>query len=180
MRLSRHFLLLRSFHWAVYNNSPKSEECFKGFPFTLRKVFHFCKISLGSRSIYARVSWQYFRLIQVKPFAWWFIFILKWIWQNYVGLFLHNFNFPTSSKEQLDLSEKVLEEHSSNLSSFILMYCTAPGSNPPLVVAWCYLSPPSGISSCCLPLAKKTNGYCVLEPCQVFCVSTWSVLLCFI
>lgn len=48
--------------------------------------------------------------------------------------------FPASPKEQLVLSEKILKEHSSNLSSFILMYCTASGSNPAVVV-WCYLSP---------------------------------------
>lgn len=87
-------------------------------------------------------------------------------------------NFPSSAKEQLVLSEKFLKGHSSNLSSFILTYCTAPGTNAP-AVAWCYFIPPSGIPSCCLPLAKKTNAYCVLEPCQLFCVSLWSALLCF-
>lgn len=152
----------------------------KGSYSLLGKYSTFTKFhEIGSKSACARISLQYFRLIQVKPFACWLIFIIKWIWQNYVGVFLHVFNFPASPKEQLVLCEKVLKEHSSNLSSFILMYCTAPGSNPPVVV-WCYLSTPSGIPSCCLPLAKKTNDYCVLEPCQVFCLSTWSVLLYFI
>lgn len=88
-------------------------------------------------------------------------------------------NFPPSAKEHLVLSEKVVEGHSSNMSSFILTYCTAPGTDAP-AVTWCYFIPPSpsGITSCCLPLAKKTNAYCVLEPRQVFCVSLRSALLC--
>lgn len=113
----------------------------KGSHLHLQKYYTSTKFLLVQDLHITGVSLKYFRLIQVKPFARWLIFITKWIWQNYVVVFVHIFNFPASPKEQLVHCEKVLKEHSSNLSSFIFMYCTAPGSNPPVVV-WCYLSPP--------------------------------------
>lgn len=179
MKCLRNFLPLRSFHCVVCNSPPKPEECFKVFPLTLRKILYFHKIPFGSKSAYARVSLQYFRLIQVKPFACWLIFIINWIWQNCLGVFLHIFNFPASREEQLVLCEKILKEHSSNLSFFILTYCTAPGSNPPVVV-WCYLSLPVASPAAACLWQRRQMVIVFWSHAKVFCVSTWSVLLCFI
>ena len=182
MKCSRRFLPLRSSHCGVCNHPANSGDCFKGFQFTLRKILCFHKIPFGHLPCFGiclpgfpcRTSGRFrWSLLHVDSFA------LSSEFGKTMLAFFCVFNFPASPKEHLVLSEKVLKGHSSNLSSFILMYCAAPGSNPP-AVAWCYFIPRSGIPSCCLPLAKKTNGYCVLEPCQVFCVSAWSVLLCFI
>lgn len=126
MKSWRCFLPLRSSHCGVYNHPAHSGKCFKGFPFTLRKILYFHKIQFGHLTCFG-ICPPWFHCRISSRFRWSLLHVDSFSLSGKFGkTMLAVFcilNFPTSLKEYLVLSEKVLK--SIHLTCHLLFLCIA-------------------------------------------------------
>lgn len=126
-----------SSHCGVWNRPADSQKHFKGYTVSPREILISTKYLFGNSLVLGSAlrgffvgfpDWFRWSLLHVNSFS-----LSSKLWKT-VGRFSGILNFTASPKERLAHSEKVLKWHSSNLSSFILMYYVTPGSHPQAVV----------------------------------------------